>query len=93
MRRSFCVLVAVFIMLCGVSHESMAKKIKSELERNLSLYENKALIIELRRKTQEYIELNCDEDTLQSSRNYFENIKLIDTIGENSDSGSEGDNE
>jgi len=27
MRRSFCVLVAVFIMLCGVSHESMAKKI------------------------------------------------------------------
>ena len=71
--------------------ESMETKIKSELERNLSLLKNRAIILELRRKAQEYIESNCDDDTLQSSRNYFEYIKLIDTIGENSDSVSEGD--
>jgi len=71
--------------------ESMETKIKSELDRNLRLYKNRTIILELRRKAQEYIESNCDDDTLQSSRKYFEYIKLIDTIGENLDSGSEGD--
>jgi hypothetical protein len=69
----------------------METKIKSELDRNLNLYKNRTVILELRRKAQEYVESNCDDDALQSSRKYFEYIKLIDTIGENLDSGSEGD--
>ncbi len=52
---------------------------------------NKSKILETRKKVDNFIENHCNEDTKKSSRKYFENIKLADTIGDANDSGGRED--
>jgi hypothetical protein len=70
----------------GRSYSSKTEKVvNNELSKRLSLYTDKSKILEIRSKVDSYLSLKCSPDTLESSRRYFENVKLVDTLGDDED--------
>ena len=59
--------------------------VNDELAQRLKLYSNKSKILETRSKVDSYLAVKCSPETLESSRKYFENVKLADTLGDNED--------
>lgn len=55
--------------------------INKELKEKLELYNSKEEIIKLRKSIEQYLQDNCDIETIASMKRYFEFIKTIETIG------------
>lgn len=62
--------------------EYTEKIVNRELCQKVSKYKNRKEILNTRSKAKENLSNNCDQDALESSRKYFENVKLLDTIGD-----------
>lgn len=59
--------------------------VNRELERKRKLYADKSKILELRNNVDSYLNKICNPETLESSRKYFENVKLTDSLGDDKD--------
>lgn len=59
--------------------------VNSQLSLKIKTYTNRDKIIETRLKVDTYLNKTCDSETLESSRKYFENVKLADTLGDDED--------
>lgn len=56
--------------------------VNNELSKKIRKYADKTKILETRATVNLYLKKNCNSETLESSRKYFENVKLNDTLGD-----------
>ena len=70
----------------GRSYSDRTEKIvNEELSQKMKKYADRSKILETRFYVESYLTEKCGSETLESSRKYFENVKMSDTIGEDED--------
>ena len=70
----------------GQSYSERTERIvNNQLAQKMKKYADKNNILEVRFKVELYLQEKCSMETLESSRKYFENIKLNDIVGDDED--------
>ena len=75
-----------FVFKKGSSYsEHTESVVNNELKKNIQLFSDKSKILKLREEVEKYLKEKCDEQTYNSMKKYFEFIKTLETIGDESD--------